>query len=109
MQQTAAKTKASSRSYSERTLKILFAFCGNHCAFPTCNQPIIQNATVFSADLVVGQISHIYAHSDNGPRGKPGMTDHERREADNLLLLCPTHHVIVDGQHDTYSANNYRL
>jgi hypothetical protein len=63
-----------------------------------------MNATEFSEDLVVGQISHIYAHSDRGPRGKPRMTEQERREADNLILFCPTHHVIVDGQHETYSA-----
>lgn len=92
------------RNYSQRTLKILFAFCGNRCAFPSCNHPIIENATEFSPDLVVGQISHIFAHSDKGPRGKPGMTEQERREADNLILLCAHHHVIVDGQHETYSA-----
>lgn len=32
------------------------------------------------------------------------MTERERREADNLILLCAHHHVIVDGQHETYSA-----
>jgi hypothetical protein len=104
MQDKTAKSTALSRNYSPRTLKILFTFCGNQCAHPDCTQPIIENATAFSGDLVVGQISHIYAHSDKGPRGKPGMTEQERREADNLLLFCPTHHVIVDGQHETYPA-----
>jgi hypothetical protein len=92
------------RSYSSKTLKILFALCGNQCAFTNCKEPIIVNATPFSPDLVIGQISHIHAHSDNGPRGKPGMTDKERNQADNLMLFCPSHHVVVDGQHETYPA-----
>jgi hypothetical protein len=32
------------------------------------------------------------------------MTEKERSQADNLMLFCPTHHVIVDGQHETYTA-----
>ena len=55
--------------------------------------------------MVVGQICHIYAVSDDGPRGKPDMLDKERNQPDNLILLCPTHHAIVDGQHETYPAS----
>src|SRR6266849_569191 len=98
------QAKPSARSYSHRTLKVLFALSGNRCAWPDCHHPIITNATEFSPDLVVGQISHVYSHSDNGPRGKAGMTEKQRREADNLMLFCPTHHVIVDGQHASYPA-----
>jgi hypothetical protein len=32
------------------------------------------------------------------------MTDAERNQADNLVLFCPTHHVIIDGQHEDYPA-----
>jgi hypothetical protein len=92
------------RTYSPKTLKILFALCGNRCAFPKCQEPIIVNGTLFSPDIVVGQISHIHAHSDKGPRGKRGMTEQERNQADNLMLFCPNHHVVVDGQHETYPA-----
>jgi hypothetical protein len=97
-------TRARARRYTDQTLKVLFAFCGNQCAHPDCTQPIVQNATAASPDLVVGHIAHIHAHSDNGPRGNPGMSEQERNQADNLILLCPTHHVIVDGQHATYPA-----
>jgi len=96
--------KKPKRNYSERTLKILFGLSGNQCAHPECTQPIIANATEESAELVVGQICHIYASSDKGPRGKPEMSDRERDQADNLMLFCPTHHVVIDGQHETYPA-----
>jgi hypothetical protein len=46
----------------------------------------------------------IYALSEDGPRGKAGLTKDELNAPDNLILLCPTHHVIVDAQHETYPA-----
>src|SRR6185312_6994801 len=85
------------RSYSQRTLKILFGRCGNRCAEPSCTNPIIKPGTEESPDLVVGQIAHIYAVADSGPRGKPTLSMEERNSPNNLILLCPTHHVIVDG------------
>src|SRR5258708_5106404 len=94
-----SKNDGGNRSYSDKTLKVLFGFCGNRCAEPSCTNPIIKSGTEFSGDLVVGQIAHIYALADNGPRGKPGLTARERNGPDNLILLCPTHHVVVDGQH----------
>lgn len=99
------KASKKARNYSEKTLKILFALSGNRCAHPECPQSIIESATEHSTDFVAGHISHIYAHSDDGPRGRPGMSNDERNQPDNLLLLCPTHHAIVDGQHETYPAD----
>jgi len=98
------KAAPKARSYSDKTLKLLFALCGNQCAHPDCAQPIIKAATLSSPDIVVGHISHIYAHSGKGPRGNPGMNEKQLRQADNLMLFCPTHHAIVDGQHETYPA-----
>ena len=92
------------RSYADATLKILFTLSGNECAHPDCDQSVIQDSTTLSPDKVVGQICHVYASSDAGPRGNPKLTDKERNAPENLLIFCPTHHVIVDGQHETYPA-----
>jgi len=97
----AAKPK---RQYSTKTIKILFAMSRNQCAHPDCTQPVIEPKTKVSDALVVGQIAHIYALSDDGPRGCKTMTEKERNMPDNLMLFCPTHHVVVDGQHQTYPA-----
>lgn len=95
---------APKRNYSARTLKILFALSGNQCAEPGCTEPIIALSTHASPPLVVGQIAHIFAISEDGPRGKAALTEKELNQASNLLLLCPTHHVKVDGQYETYPA-----
>lgn len=92
------------RNYSQKTLKMLFALSGNQCAAPGCSEPIIAAKTPHSDAMVVGQIAHIYALSVDGPRGKSGLTEKELNQASNLILLCPTHHVKVDGQYETYPA-----
>lgn len=100
----AVRPKKLKRKYSSKTLKVLFGISRNECAFPDCPQPIIATKTKLSSALVVGQIAHIFALSDDGPRGCSTMTEAERNSPDYLMLFCPTHHVIVDGQHETYPA-----
>lgn len=92
------------RNYSDRTLKILFANSGNQCAHPNCTNPIIVSPTESSRNHVLGQICHIYAINRDGPRGKDGLTEEELKSPDNLILFCPTHHSIIDGQYETYPA-----
>ncbi len=99
-------TKKFSRNYSKTTLKILFGMSGNECAEPSCSQRVIAASTAESDEAVIAQISHIYALSDDGPRGKKGLAEAERNHHSNLLLLCPTHHTVVDAQHETYPAQD---
>lgn len=96
--------KSSSRKYSEKTIKILFTLSSNQCAHPDCTNPVVEPKTKDSDAIVVAQIAHIYAASDDGPRGKKDLSDEDRKKPENLILLCPTHHVVVDGQHETYPA-----
>lgn len=100
--------KKFSRNYSKTTLKILFGKSGNECAQPNCSNRVIENETDASDAAVIAQIAHIFALSDDGPRGKAGLSEAERNHYSNLLLLCPTHHVVVDKQHETYPTDMVR-
>lgn len=93
------------RRYSDKTIKVLFGSSGNQCAHPHCTNPIIAPETEQSDAAVVAYICHIYAAADNGPRGKPDLTEDDRNAPDNLILLCGHHHPSVDKQHETYPAN----
>ena len=57
-----------------------------------------------SGPAVISDICHIYASSPNGPRGQGGLTEDELKSIDNLILLCPNHHRVVDRQPETYTA-----
>ena len=39
------------RNYSQKTLKILYALSGNKCAYPECNNHVIEPETEESDDL----------------------------------------------------------
>ena len=96
------------RRYTQKTLKILFTLSGNQCAYPGCTNPVVEPATRYSRELVNGRICHIHAVGEKGPRGKPGLTQKELNSPENLILLCPNHHAIVDGQHESYPAEELR-
>ena len=93
------------RNYLKKTLKILFALSGNQCAHPGCTNALIEPGTEESDAIVIAHICHIYAVSEDGPRGKAGLTNQELNSHENLILLCRHHHAIVDGQHETYPAD----
>lgn len=59
-------------------------------------------------EIVVGEIAHIVSDSDIGPRADATMPSEARRGYPNLILLCPNHHVIVDGQASTHTAEDLR-
>jgi hypothetical protein len=104
MKTPCAGKAAVKRRYSAKTLKILFARSGNRCAEPGCKQALVVPGTSNSCEAVVGQIAHIYAVSKKGPRGSQGIAEAARNEPSNLILLCPTHHTLVDMQHESYPA-----
>ena len=93
------------RHYSSKTLKILFAQSGNRCAYPNCHNSLVEQATEFSDTIVTGHICHIFAISEDGPRGKSELTDKELNSPENLILFCRHHHAIVDGQFETYPSS----
>jgi hypothetical protein len=88
-------------SPTQATVKRLFAVSGNRCAFPKCTQVLVDPST----GKVTGQISHIKARSAGGPRYDASQTEEERHGFDNLLLLCPIHHDVIDDDTQSYSVD----
>lgn len=80
------------------TIKRLFAVSGNRCAFPRCTTSIVLD------EKVVGEICHIRARSPEGPRFDPAQTPDERHAFNNLILLCGTHHSVVDDDVEAYNV-----
>lgn len=58
----------SGRSYSERTLKILWGRAAGRCAVPTCRIELFVDPTTHDPMVIIGEIAHIEASSDQGPR-----------------------------------------
>ena len=86
----------------------MHAESGNQCAHPECNEPIFISATENSDIHKNAHICHIFALSPSGPRANPGLTEKLLNSLDNLILLCPNHHALVDSQHESYSADTLK-
>jgi len=86
------------------TVKRLFAVSGNRCAFPGCEERLVDEAS----GSVMGEVCHIKAKSSDGPRYDAEQTDEERHGFGNLVLLCPTHHARVDGDPGRYTVERLR-
>lgn len=81
------------------TVKRLFAMSGNCCAFPKCRNTLVDEPS----GKVIGQICHISARSSEGPRFDDALTDEQRHSFENLILLCPIHHQVIDDDPVAYT------
>lgn len=88
---------------TEKTIKRLFALSGNICAYPGCSLAIVE-----SVGTVTGEICHIHARREGGPRYEASQSDAERHGFDNLILLCRQHHKVIDSQPEIYTAETLR-
>lgn len=86
--------KEKTRQYKPSTIRRLDKLSGNECAEPTCIKKLIAE----DGQSIISKICHIEAASKNGPRWNGNMTDDERRDFSNLILLCDEHHTIIDNK-----------
>lgn len=68
---------------------------GGRCAFPGCNTPLWKDLLT-SKKVNSGMIAHIVAWTPSGPRGDVALSARLAKDPDNLMLLCPKHHDLVD-------------
>ena len=83
----------------------LFAQSAGHCQRPECRQPLFLgggNKTVH-----YGEVAHIIAASPIGPRGNASPSI-AVASYENLILLCPTCHTIIDKAPEAYPVSLVR-
>lgn len=81
-------------------IKLLWARCAGHCANPDCKAEL--TGKLEKHDLPLGEMAHIIARAPDGPRGngEGGNNSYE-----NLVLLCPSCHNLVDKAPDGFPAD----
>ena len=82
------------RNYSISTIKKLYNFANNKCAFPNCTKSLVAE----DGETMIGQIAHIQAANEGGARYYPIISDKERAGFPNLMLLCDEHHKMIDNK-----------
>lgn len=80
----------------------LFSDAAGHCQRPECNQPLFP--AEMGGDKHIAEMAHVIPHGAAGPRhGERPPGQFEADGFENLILLCPTCHAIIDKDPDGYS------
>jgi hypothetical protein len=83
-----------------KTVKRLFAVSGNRCAFPNCENSLVDAAS----GEVTGEICHIKGDKTGSARYDPNQSEEERQGFGNLVLMCSIHHTVIDDDVDSYTV-----
>lgn len=94
------KTSNRGKCVSKKTKMLLIARTGGRCQFKGCNKNLfIEEFTL--KEFNSSNVAHIVASSPDGPRGNDDSYDLSDN-IDNLMLLCPEHHNMIDKYPDKY-------
>ena len=96
-------------SISQRDIKLLWARAAGRCSFPDCGMKLTQDKNLASDSFPLGEQAHIVGESEGAPRGKSTLTTDERNSYFNLILLCPTHHTVVDNNPEDYPVEKLHI
>ncbi len=85
--------------------KKLWALSGNRCAICRCELVIKSN--ISESENIVGEECHIKSKKERGPRYSE--SDNEALDSyQNIILLCCTHHTIIDNNRIEYSVERLK-
>jgi hypothetical protein len=90
---------------SDRARKLLWGSAGGRCAI--CRHLLTEDAAAPEPAVVVGEECHIVSGKVDGPRHRP-LEPSQIDAYDNLILLCPSDHEIVDKQPLHYTEATLR-
>lgn len=82
--------------------KLLWGRSHNECAYPDCRQELTvdladrESRVLAQSGVVLGEEAHIRSGRPAGPRYDSDYPSEQIDSYANLVLLCPTHHTLVD-------------
>lgn len=93
------------RNISQGTIKVLWGKSGGKCA--KCRRAIILEKDESNFYHIAKQ-AHIAGLNPGSARYDSDMTDEERNSVNNIILLCPTCHEIIDENRDEYTVSKLK-
>lgn len=81
---------------SEKAIKLLWSNAAGRCSFVDCAERLTVEQAAHSAPHTLGEMAHIKGRNKGSNRYDASQTDKERDSYENLILLCPNHHTLID-------------
>lgn len=96
-----SEIKKSNRKILDATRYKLWAISGGRCQL--CNKIVYTDST-FGKDGNFGELAHIHAVGQKGPRHWKDMSLEELNSTSNLMLMCQEHHKMIDDNPELFPA-----
>lgn len=80
----------------QKVQSAVWARAAGRCQYRGCNCELVGDLVAGRQHAVFGFLAHIVADSAPGPRGDIVRSPLLAKEPDNLMLLCSTHHKLID-------------
>ncbi|APP78662.1 HNH endonuclease [Xanthomonas hortorum] len=95
---------ATRKHISTETKLRLFAEAAGHCQHPDCLEKLFPFE--MGGDRHIAEIAHVIPYGEKGPRHEVRPPDKFDKNAfENLILLCPTCHTVIDKNSDAYGRS----
>ncbi|MFG1606049.1 HNH endonuclease [Actinoplanes sp. NPDC049265] len=93
-------------SLTQATKDSLWAESGGHCQNPQCRADLLG----FIDQKNIAELAHIIPASKKGPRAadSPELTKQERSLPENILVLCPICHTVIDKSPEGFPSPTLR-
>lgn len=93
--------RVSHRKISPKQVLFLYVQAGGRCEFSGCNKYLLKHSVTQTAGNY-GQLAHVVAFNEAGPRGKSPSRPRNINDVSNLMLLCAECHVLIDNHPSDY-------
>lgn len=81
----------------ERTKFILWGKAAGRCQYKGCSKQLYLDSLT-KAEFNSAYIAHIIGDKPGGPRGHKKLSDKLKKDISNLMLMCDTHHRLIDKE-----------
>lgn len=79
-----------------KSVKLLWANSAGICSFRGCSVKLSVEDAAGVAPYTLGEMAHIKGNKAGSNRYDSSQSDAERDSYENLILLCPNHHTLID-------------
>lgn len=90
---------------SEKSIKLLWSNSAGICSFTGCQVRLAVEEAAEYSPYTLGEMAHIKGNKPKSNRYDKNQSQTQRDGYENLILLCPTHHTLIDQKEneDRYS------
>ncbi len=99
------EVKMSIHKPPEKVKALLWAKSAGRCEFNGCNEPLWRDGLT-QIEMNFGEVAHIIGDRPGGPRGDVVLSDAYCKDITNLMLMCHTHHKMIDEIYKQYSEDD---